>query len=309
MERISTGQTYQSALLNILSAGARQTEAQNQVSTGKIADDLKGYGVHSDTLTGMKSFAARLDSYIGNAKILAPALEVQDQTLSEASDAATGARAAVADAIASGNADGLMSALQGRLSQAVDALNTQYQGRYMFAGGQTDTKPVAAAQLADLTAAPTIASLFRNDQLKVASRLDDSVVIPTGFLASDVGNDVLTAFKAIQTIHEGPLGPLSGRLTEAQTAALTAALPGFDTAFGTLNEAVAVNGVQQNRVDSVQSSLEDRQNAVSGVLAGLTDVDMAEAVSRLQLAQTAMQASAQAFATLQGSSLLQALSR
>lgn len=309
MERISTGQTYQSALLNILSAGAKQTEAQNQVSTGKIADDLKGYGVRSDTLTGMKSFAARLESYIGNAKILGPALEIQDQTLSEASDAATGGRTAVADAIASGNADGLMSALQGRFSQAVDALNTQYQGRYMFAGGQTDTKPVNASQLAELTAAPTVASLFRNDQLKVASRLDDSVVIPTGFLASDVGEDILTAFKAIQTLHEGPDGPLSGRLTPAQTAALTAALPAFDAAFNTLNEAVAVNGVQQNRVDSVQSSLEDRESAVTGVLAGLTDVDMAEAISRLQLAQTAMQASAQAFGTLQGSSLLAVLSR
>jgi flagellar hook-associated protein 3 FlgL len=45
------------------------------------------------------------------------------------------------------------------------------------------------------------------------------------------------------------------------------------------------------------------------VLGGITDVDMAAAVSRLQLAQTAMQASAQVFATLQGSSLLSVLSR
>jgi len=309
MERISTGQTYQSALLNILSAGARQAEAQNQVSTGKIADDLKGYGVRSDTLTGMRSFATRLDSYIGNAKMLSTALEVQDQTLGEASDATVGARKAVADAVASGNADGLMSALQGRLSQVIDALNTQYQGRQLFAGGQTDTPPVGASQMADLTAAPTVASLFKNDQLAVASRLDDSVVISTGFLADKVGKDALEAFKAIQALHEGALGPLSGRLTEAQSAALTAALPAFDTAFNTLNEAVAVNGVQQNRVDSVQKSLEDRQSAVTGVLGNLTDVDMAEAVSRLQLSQTAMQASAQVFATLQGSSLLTALSR
>ena len=308
MDSISTGQTYHSALLNILSAGSRQAEAQNQVSTGKIADDLKGFGVHSDTLTGMKSFASRLESYVGNAKVLSTALDVQDQTLGEAADAATGARGAVAGAISSGTADGLMSALQGRLSQVIDVLNTQYQGRFMFAGGQSDTKPVNVSQMADLTAAPSIASVFANDQLAVASRLDDNVVIPTGFLADNVGTDALEAFKAVQALHEGPSGPLSGKLTPAQTTALTAILAQFDTAFSTFNEAVAVNGVQQNRVASVQASLEDRQMAVTGVLAGLTDVDMAEAVSRLQLAQTAMQASAQVFATLKGSSLLNALS-
>ncbi len=39
----------------------------------------------------------------------------------------------------------------------------------------------------------------------------------------------------------------------------------------------------------------------------MVDVDMAAAVSRLQLAQTALQASANVFATLTGSSLLNVL--
>ena len=309
MDRISTSQTYNSALLNLLSAGARQTEAQNQVSTGKLADDLKGYGVHSDTLTGMKSFSTRLESYTANAKILSTTLDVQDQILGEASDATTGARKAVADALSSGSADGLMSALQGRMAQVLDVMNTQYQGRYLFSGGQTDTKPVQVSQLSDLTAAPSVASIFKNDQLTTSSRLDDNAVIPTGFLANDIGTDAMEAFKAVQALHEGPDGPLAGKLTPTQVTQLTAMLSKFDTAFNTFNEATAVNGVQQNRVTSVQSSLEDRQTAVTGVLAGLTDVDMAEALSRLQLSQVAMQASAQAFATLQGSSLLNALSR
>ncbi|MEO6341475.1 MAG: flagellin [Caulobacteraceae bacterium] len=309
MDRISTSQSYQSSLLNILTSSNRQTEAQNQVSTGKVAQDLKGYGVRSDTLTGVKSFAARLDSYVDNGKVLTTALDVQDQVLGEAAKAALDSRAAVAEAIATGNADGLLAALQGGLSQAVDALNTQYQGRYMFAGGQSDTKPANIVQLSDLTAAPSVASLFKNDNLAATNRLDDNVVISTGFLADDVGAPLMSALKAVQALNEGPSGPLSGRLTQAQSDALTGMLAQFDAAYAGLNENVAANGVQQNRVAAVQTALEDRQVAMKNVLANLTDVDMAEAVSRLQLAQTAMQASAQVFASLQGSSLLNALSR
>jgi flagellar hook-associated protein 3 FlgL len=44
------------------------------------------------------------------------------------------------------------------------------------------------------------------------------------------------------------------------------------------------------------------------VLTGITDVDMGAAVSKLQLSQTALQASAQVFATLKASSLLNLLS-
>ena len=282
MERISTSQSYQTALFNIMTAANRQTDAQNQVSTGKIADSLTGFGVQSDTLTGVKSVAARLDSYVSNGKVLSNTLDVQDQVLGEAATAALNSRSAVAEAIATGNSDGLMAALQGGLSQAVDALNTQYQGRYIFAGGQTDTPPVTGVQMSDLTTAPSLASLFKNDQLTTTNRLDDNVTISTGFHADDLGTPLFSALKAVQALNNGPLGPLSGTLTQAQSDALTALLPQFDAAHDSLNESVATNGVQQNRVAAVQTSLEDRQ--------------------------TAMQASAQVFASLKGSSLLTALS-
>ena len=45
MERVSTAATYQSALLNIMNAATRQTAAQPQVSPGKVASLLGGFGV------------------------------------------------------------------------------------------------------------------------------------------------------------------------------------------------------------------------------------------------------------------------
>ncbi|HTI66850.1 MAG TPA: flagellin [Caulobacteraceae bacterium] len=307
MERISTATSYHSALLNILSGQNRQSAAESQVSTGKVASDLKGYGVNADSLTATRSLKARVDSHIANAKSLASTLDVQDQALGQLADAAQSARGAVAEAIATGSADGLMTALQGYLGQAVDSLNTEYQGRHLFGGGQSDTAPVGALTLADLTAAPSIASLFGNDQLQITNRLDDNLAVSTNFLASDLGGPLMTALKAVQALDSGPLGPLTGTLTQAQSTALTGMIAGFDGAWNGLNESVAENGGLQNRVSSIQSALTDRQTALSGVLGDMTDVDMSAAVSRLQLAQTAVQASAQVFATLQGSSLLNVL--
>ncbi len=107
--------------------------------------------------------------------------------MGQMADAVQSARNAVAQAVASNSAAGLKEALQGSLSSISSALNVRFQGRYLFSGGQHQTQPVAATTLAALTAAPTIASLFSNDQLPTTDRLDDSTVVSTGFLADQLG--------------------------------------------------------------------------------------------------------------------------
>lgn len=309
MQRVSTALSYQLSLTNILGAQSRQVAAQNEISTGKVADSLKGYGLATETLMATRSLKARVDAQLDNLSILSGTLTMQDQSMEQLRNTAVGARGEIANALASGNAQGLMTALEGYLGQAVDSLNTEYQGRHLFAGGQMDTAPVPLLDMADLTAAPSIASLFSNDQLVVSNRLDEHMVVDTGFLADDLGADLLTAFKAVQTLHQGPLGPLSGQLTPSQVTALEGILGDFDDAGEKITGYVADNGGVQARVGRVKDALSDRQLSLKGIIGDMTDVDMAAAVSRLQLAQTALAASAQVFSTLNGSSLLNALSR
>lgn len=309
MNRISTAASYQSALLNIMNAQSRQQTAQNQVSTGKKATDLQGFGNQAVALTAANSLKARTDSHLENAKALSGALAVQNGALSQMASAVQGARGAIAEALATGNADGLMESLQGQFSQMTDALNTRYQGDYLFAGGQTQTPPVAASTLADIAAAPTVPGMFANDQLQTSQRVDDNTVLNTGFLADSLGTPAFTALKAVQQLDTGPSGPLTGKLTAAQTTQLQSMLASFDAAYNGLNDQVAKNGGMQNRVDASISTLTDRQVTMESVVGDIANVDGAEAVSRLQLAQVALQASAQVFATLNNTSLLNVLSQ
>ena len=305
---ISTASLFATLQANI---GATQTtEAQDaaEVSSGKISTDLAGYGGSAGTLTAVNSVASRLTSYLGDADALSGKLDVQDQALSTVAAAAQSSRNAVSEALAENSGDELLSTLQAQLSTAAGALNTQYDGRYLFSGGQADTAPIAASQLTDLTAASPPSSIYRNGQTAQVSRLDDTTVVKTGVLASDVGTPLTTALAAVQAYNDGPNGPFGATLTSAQSDFLTGVLSQFDTAVSSTDTAVADNGVVQQQVTEVSTRLGDQQTALKGVVSNLTTPDEAQVATQLSLAQTALSASAQVFSSLQNDSLLQLLS-
>jgi flagellar hook-associated protein 3 FlgL len=307
MDRISTSTSYQSALLNILSAQDRQNTAQQQYSTGKLASDLKGYSANADQITAANSLQSRVNGYVDANTALSDRLNVQDQTLSQVATITQNARQAVAEALATGDATALKTSLQSQLSQAVAALNTQYNGKYLFAGGTTGQAPVSAVSLSNLTAPGGVAASFQNGAAPQQDRLDDQTRITTGFTASGVATGLFNALQQvasyIQTSETSSGQPLT-KLSAADTTALQGFLTSFDNAYAGVNDQVAQNGLLQNQVDSSQTALKSRQTALTTTLGDLTNIDQAQAATNLQLAQTAIQASAQVFSSLQSVSLL-----
>jgi len=313
MNSISTSTQYQSVLLNILNAQNNQTTAQEQYSTGKIGDDLEAYASQADQITATQSLTAQTNTYVQNNAALADRLTVQDQSLSQVATITNNARSAVAEAVATGDATSLATSLQSQLSQAVAALNTQYNGTYLFAGGETTTAPaVTGTTLADLTAPGGVAAAFQNGDSPQQDRLDSDTRVTTGFTASGVATGLYNALSQVasylQTQQAANGGQPITTLTAAQTTALTGMLSSFDSAATAINNQVAQNGLTQDQVSSTQTALQARQTALTNTFGDLTDVDQAKAATNLTLAQTALQASAQVFASLNNTSLLNVLS-
>jgi len=236
--------------------------------------------------------------------LIADKLSTQDQALNQVTDSAAQIRQALADALATDRADTLMTDLNSLFKNAVQGMNTSYDGKYLFAGGQINTKPVTAQTLADLTAGPAIPTFFQNDAFKAQAKLDDSTTVTTGFLADDLGTNMMNALKTIQAFHEGASGPFTGQLTDAQRTFIEGQLAGWDTIRSDLTLTTAQNGLTQKRVDDVASGLVARKDTLTVMIGGITDADMAKAAGDLQAAQLAVQASAQVFMSLQNSSLL-----
>lgn len=307
MNRVATGNSYSSVLNDLMRAQVRQSEANAQVSSGKTASDLKGFARQAETLLATRSIQTRVEGFLTQGKTLTSKLESQDMALTQAADAAAGARQAVAEALATGRGDALTSELSSWFSSASDSLNARFGGRYLFAGGQVDTPPVTAGAMADLTTQPSVAAFFQNDNLTPASQLDESTTIQSGFLADDLGAGLFDAFRQVQAFVDAN-GDFTGQLSAAQESFLQGMLDDFEGARSSLTDATARNGLIQNRVDKTLETQEARKAMLEGMVGGITDVDMAQAISRLQQAQTTVQASAQVFNTLSQSSLLNLLS-
>lgn len=306
MTRVSTSGNFGVMTSNLMRAQVLQNIAGEQVSSQKNANDLKGYAKNAEVLTAMKSAQAKVAGFRDQTTLVSNRLDVQDIGIGQVSDATQDARDAIANAIAAGSAETLMQQLNGAFGDVVQGLNSKFNGRYVFAGAKSDTQPTTATSMADLTAAASTAALFQNDQYITSNRIDDTTSVDTGQLADQLGTGVYNAFKQVQAYVDAN-GPFTGKLTQAQSNFLGSLLPTFDSVKTGLTTAQAQNGLNQKRFETAQTELSDQADTLSTMVGGITDVDMAEAITRLESAKLAVQAAAQVFSSLQNSSLLNVL--
>jgi len=306
MTRVSTVQNYNVMTSNLMRAQIRQSDVGAQVSSQKIASDLKGYAKNAEMLTAMRSTQSRIEGLIDQNKLVNNRLHMQDTGLGKVAESTKSAREAIANALASGSAQTLMQQMQAAFGDVVQGLNTKANGLYVFSGAKTDTATTNASGMGDLTLAPTTASLFNNDQYVATNRIDEQTNAKTGVLGDAVGVPVFDAFKQVQAYIDAN-GPFTGKLNDTEVTFLKGLLPTFDTAYKTVVDQQGKNGVTQKRFETAQVDLQNQADTLTGMVGDIVDVDMADAITRLESAQLAVQASAQVFSSLQQSSLLNVL--
>lgn len=309
MTRVATFGNYQSALLDLMRAQTRASDAQERVSTQKNATDLTGFGRQAETLTALKGSQSRIQSFIDTGAAVSARLTTQDLAMNQINDAINGVRTAIGGAISTDFAGALMLELEGQFQSVRGGLNIRHHGGYLFAGASTSTAPVEAANLTELLAAPSVSSLFKNDTLKTASRVAEGTTLETGFLADELGTEILTILRDIQNYSSTPgSGPLTGRLNESQKAFLSTQLTRLEQASEGVVDKVAKTGSLAKQVESITTGHEAQKGALDELIAGRTDADLAEAITDLELSQVAIQASAQVISQLRQVSLLNYLS-
>lgn len=305
--RVTTPGNYSAILANLTAAQQRQAEAGERVATQRNGKDLKDYARNSEVLTSMQSVQSRLTVYKDQNGLIADKLATQDTGITKVADAAQAIRQIFSEALASGRSDTLIEDVQAQMNNAVEGMNARYGGKYLFAGGQVDTRPVTAQTLSDLTSGPPISNWFKNDQFKVQSKLDEATTVTTGVLANDLGTAMLTQLQTFQTFNQGASGPFNGQLSAAQRSFLEGQLASWDQIRTDVTNMAAHNGANQQRVDTVTADLTTRQNNLAGMIGGITDADMGEAAAALQQAQLSVQSAAYVFQALKDSSLINIL--
>lgn len=304
MTRISTNAAQHSALADIMRAQRELNLAQRQYATGKLASDLKGFGSQAEMLTATRAVTAREAAYEEAGKRLQARLDVQALAIGEVSTVASELRQSLTDALGLDDGRTLLARLEDLAGRASSALNTQFAGTYLFGGGRDNVAPFDAKALADFAGGSPTGALFRDGDIRAVAKLDDGAPMETGITARELGFDLMDSLNRIRDFADANGGSFSDPLTAAERAFLTAEIANASAAFDSITIVEARNGLAQNQVETATERAGARRMALEGLTSDMEDADMAEVTVRIQQAQLALQASAQAFAMLSRTSLL-----
>ncbi|MEQ1863182.1 MAG: flagellin [Micropepsaceae bacterium] len=285
-----------------IQARARQTT--EQISSGKVGDQYADVGDKASVLATAKISAAGIEAFSQSTTEVLTRLNIQDLHLQQLSDLSARLRGAIGDAISTGHAPAFMDEIKNLFEEATGILNAKVDGKYIYGGSRTDQPPVNVTTLAALVAAPTTADVFDNSTLKQTQRLDENETMETGILASDVGTDLMQLFKDIATFDAGAGGPLGMNLTAAQSAFLSTEHAAVPAAQQAINVIAGMNGSRHEQATNVRDRHESMAAYFAKFIGDIENVDLAEALTRLNQDQAAAEAAGRMIAQINQMSLL-----
>ncbi len=301
MTRVATVPLQQLLAGGIQSAQLRLTTAQKQLATGKRAPDFASLGTDGVRNISAHSLLARQKAYGAVSTRVGTTLLLYDNNISTIDTAASTLRQALLTVVGTGQSTGLTEAAKTAFDQFRAALNASVDGQPLFGGSQIEASPFTAQSLADV-AGVAPASLFANDDVRAGSRIAEGLDVQYGITASELGTDLVAAFKTLA--EAGSFGPTP---TAAQRTALNTAIAQIDTGLQTVRALGADNGRRQAQVEIAVTRASDRGDLLAEIISTNEDADLGQVSIDLSLNQTVLQASYSVFARLSGLNLGQYL--
>jgi flagellar hook-associated protein 3 FlgL len=307
IDRVATANQTAQFLRLIQQAAGALDMTQTQIASSKNANTYAGFGDQAQVLTATISAGQRNSAYQTATTLAQTQVNLQDDQLSTLSDIAQKLRTTVNDALGNNDATSLMAQVQGLFDQAAAILNAKdANGDYIYAGGRSDTQPFTATSLSGLAALPDVANAFANGDLKKSVAVADGVSVTYGLTASDIGAQLMQAFKDIAAFDAGASGNFAAGsgLSGAQRSFLTTTITSATQVASGINATTAANGFLSKRL----SDAGDQQKSMDTLLSGFADkiqgTDMAKAATDLSMNQTQLQAALAVTASLHQISLL-----
>lgn len=290
MTRISTLAQQQAIVTQMLRAQTQVAESQRQVLTGEKSDRYEGIARDTSALVSAQAIDSRTLKFIELANQVSGQLSLQDTGLSSMYETTKELRDSILQALGNDSGRSISVDIESAFVSTKAVLNTRFAGKFLYAGYRTDVQPFSAANIADLaTVASPVASFFKNSPQKAQVRIEQNLVVEHGILASDVGTDTMTSIKRLAEYNAAT--PFGNTLTPADRVALRAEVTNLDNALTRIIQLQASNGFVASRVESVTIRNQALEVVNKQLIADLSEVDMAQAISRLNQDKLAVEAS------------------
>jgi flagellar hook-associated protein 3 FlgL len=278
---------------------------QEQLSTGQVVNRPSDDSLATRRAIDARAEISKNEQYITNISNLGPGLLETETSLRTAVDIIQRTRELTLQGASGTNGQLQRDEIAIEVNQILEALlaesNHESNGRFIFGGTVTRTEPFVPAR--DANGEITSVTYAGNDEIFNAE-IQEGIQVA----GNEPGSRVFTAAGVSGADLFQILINIRDNLRSGDLNALETRLDDLDDAQEQVLISTARVGATQNRVDQVQSNLEDINLQLLEVIADNIDADFAETIVELNAQSNALQASLDASARVIQPSLLNFLS-
>ena len=283
MARVSSIAQHNILQNSIFKTQERVFQRQIQVATGKVATSFHGMPREAQRLIGVEAQLFRAGGFIKQNGLVEARLELMDSAMDNMFEVASQLKVRLMQKLngATGTAGAIAAEASDMLSTVSGLLNTQTNGRFLFSGSATATRPVADPVPDPTTFGVPDANYYNGDSVQLTARVSETIETTYGITGNRIGfQNLIGSIKATieadntdnETLMKTALSMLNVALTE---------LPAYR------NEAGASITVVASATDRQQGF----QIYAEGIVNDIENTDIPSAVSALAADETALQAS------------------
>jgi flagellar hook-associated protein 3 FlgL len=293
--RVATFATSQRLLATTMRIQSKVSDMEMQQASGSVSTTYGGLGSSTKQVLDLESALAQSKSYSSAASEATNRVQVMYSTLSGITDLMTSFRSTLTSMMSS-DADstslaGLSTTASGDMNELASLLNTNYEGRYLFAGNSTERAPVdLTGYTADASTAS--ASYYTGDGGIAAVEVTRGQSVSYGITADNSAFE--QAFRAMGAIAANS----SPSTDELQSA--------YDLISSALDDASGVQAELSGKASAISRASDqqsDYQSQMTTAISSLKDADVTTIAVQLSTYQTQLEASYSAIAKMQSLSL------
>lgn len=297
-------------------------DLQRQLTTQKKYDTFSGFGAASQAVQQLRTDKSLVQTYLTNINTVTTRVELMSSSMQQAADSGRLLIESIATQIREGEVDmETVSAIaRQQLDLMADIANLEIDGRYLFAGSATDTKPYPNGDNLDITLqglvtdweAGTITTTQFINSINGMTSTDigfDPALTSAGKVTAQIDKNVKLDYTSIATQNgfQQVMQALAiaASITEAPDPALSPPGPSaadfqelLDTISGIVRAGVdqidsanAQLGIKFSTLKSVQDNHEQDAATLDKLLIEKENVDTTEVVAQIQSLQTQLNAS------------------
>ncbi|MEV5029664.1 flagellar hook-associated protein FlgL [Paenibacillus sp. LPE1-1-1.1] len=299
--RVTQSMMNSQLLRNVSNNMGRMNNLQNQLSTGmkinKPSDDPVG-------ITFSLRYRSEIDSndqYTENVDSALSMLQYTDTTIGQAGDIVQRFRELLVLGSNGTNEQTSLNSIKTEVSQLYNQMieigNSQFNGKQVFNGEMTGTKPYSAMTLeeaVDPLADPPQLKAYNNasDTGAIKFELAPGMTLATNITGNEVFGDPVSSNSdtgsdnVFQLLHRA-----YDMLATADQEGLTKLIGQVDTRMNTMLTKRAEIGARINRVEIIENRLKDADINLQTVKSKVEDADIAEVITNLKAEENVYQAS------------------